>query len=260
MGKWSREDWDALGINVVGDRYRGMPRQEPYTQSQYANYKVGSRLQGPGGLVWHYSRAGAVGVVSPFWDRGCCSSVDPETLAVVGAVAVGSTQVVVNDGNAAHLADYWANGKVELWATVAPATTQHRMIKSSTASDGTNVTLTLYQPLTNAFVNGDGLEICRSPYAVVDEAAGVAASTKMSIVCVPHMIVTANYYFWGLTWGMCTVAVTADLGLVASQRQISFNHNDGTIQTWVPGQQIAGFLIPDTTGGAETIIMLQLDP
>lgn len=260
MGKWTRDDWDSLGINTVGDRYRGMLRQEPYTESLYANYKIGSRLQGPGGLVWHYSRAGANGVVSPMWDRGMASVVVPETRAVIGATPAGSLQVVIDDANVAHLADYWANGKAEFWASVAPATFQHRMIKSSTASNGTSVTLTLYQPLTNALANGDGLEICQSVYAEVDQTSLVVAPTMASIACVPHMLITANYHFWGLTWGMCTVAVTAPLGLVASQRQICFNHNDGTIQVYADGQQHAGYLLPSTAGGAQSIIMLQLDP
>lgn len=261
----SRAETDTIVNSILGERLPNVAVQLPYTESVTPHYKIGSRLWTPYG-IWHYSRCGANPVVNPYWDRGMVSVVVPETLAVIGATPVGALTVVINDANVAHLADYWANGKAEIWASVAPATFQHRKIKGSTASNGTSVTLTLYRPLTNALANGDGLEICRSQYAEVDEAAAVATSTKMSIPCIPYMLVTAQYYFWGLTWGIATLAATTGtMGNAASSRQVYFNHNDGTILTeeeagFVAGAQPAGYLLPDSNGGAQTIIMLQLDP
>jgi len=261
----SRENVGIISSAILGDLIDGRPEQAPFTESAYKNYKIGSRLWRPDGTVWHYCKAGSNGVVNPYWDRGMVSLVVPETLAVIGATPVGSTTVVINDTDVTHGADYWENGKAEFWASPAPATFQHRMIKSSTPSDGTSVTLTLYEPLTNALADGDGLEICRSPYAEVDQATAVANSTSMSIVGVPLMLVTAEYYFWVQTWGPCTLAATVGtMGNTASSRQVYFNHNDGTVLTeeeagFVAGAQPAGYLLPSSAGGAQTIVFLQLD-
>ena len=265
MEHYSRAEWARVAEQILGERLPGRPRQDPFVESAVQNYKIGARLRLESGWVMHYCRAGSVGVASPYWDRGCHSQVGPQTLAVIGATAVGSKTVVINDTNTAHGVDYWANGKAEIWASPAPAVFQHRRIKSSTASNGTSVTLTLYYPLTNALADGDGLEICRSQYAEVDQAPGDANATSKSIACVPQMLVTAEYYFWGLTWGICTIAAYGGaMGSAANSRQCYF-HQDGTIQTeeeagWVAGKQPAGYLLPDSSGGAQTIIMLQLDP
>ena len=266
MEHYSRAEWAQIAEQILGERLPGRPRQNPFVESQYQNYKIGSRLRLPDGTVWHYCRAGANGVVNPYWDRGMPSLVVPETLAVIGATPAGSYTVVINDTNAAHGKDYWANAKAEIWASPGVATFQHRTIKSSTASNGTSVTLTLYYPLTNALADGDGLEICRCVYAAVDQATAIASPGTKSIACVPLMLVTAEYYFWGQTWGPCTLAATVGtMGNTNNSRQVYFNHVDGSIRTaeeagWVQGNQHAGYLLPDSAGGAQTIIFLQLDP
>lgn len=262
-GFYSRAELEQIGNEILGQRLPGRPKQDPFVQSVTQNYKIGSRLRTPGGLTWHYCQNGPNNIVAPYWDRGMCSLVDKETFdtptGLVSTAPAGSYTVVIPDTNTDHGADYWANGKAEFWGTY-PACAQHRKIKSSTPSDGSSVTLTLYHPLTVTLAADTGVEICRSVYASVDQPTLAASPLFKSIACVPHMLLTANYYFWGLTWGECTIAVTSDLGLVGGQRLITFNPADGTIRPYVAGEQIAGYLVPDTAGGAETIIMLQLDP
>jgi len=261
----TRTEEEQIVNSILGERLPGALPQTPFQEYANPRFKIGSRLWLPDGTVWHYCKCGSNGVVAAMRDRGMCSLVTPETLAVIGATPVGATQVVINDANAAHGADYWANGKVELWASVAPADHQHRMIKSSSASNGTSVTLTLYYPITNALANGDGLEICRSVYAEVDQTNAIANPERKSIACMPLKAVTAEYYFWGQTWGMCTIAGTlGTMGNTNNSRQVYFNHADGTVRVaeeagWVQGNQHAGYLLPNSAGGAQTIIFLQLD-
>jgi len=256
-------EFDTILEDVLGQRLPGRPKQDPFVQSAVKNYKIGSRLRTPDGLTWHYCQNGPNNIVAPYWDRGMCSLVDKQTFdtptGLVSAAPAGSYQVIIPDTDTDHGVDYWANGKAEFWGTY-PACAQHRVIKSSTPSDGVSVTLTLYYPLTVTLAADTGVEIVRSVYAAVDQPTLAADPTMKSIVCVPHMLLTAEYYFWGLTWGLCTIAVTGDLGLVGGQRQIMFNPADGTIMVYADGAQPAGYLALDTAGGAETVIMLQLDP
>lgn len=271
-GFYSRAELEQIANQVLGERLPGRPKQAPYVQDVVQNYKIGSRLRTPDGLVWHYCRCGTHGIALGYETRGACSLVIPQTRDVVadnflveGLTPAGSYQVVINDENEAHGVDYWANGKVEFWEEQAATLgTQHRMIKSSTASDGAHVTLTLYYPLTYALGDNEAMEICRSIYADVEQTDLSADPTFESIACVPMMSpVTAGRYFWGLTWGMCTIAATNEneIGFVGGHRQVTFNPSDGSIRDFVAGEQIAGYVIPSTTGPkAQTIIMLQLDP
>ncbi|GAH55398.1 unnamed protein product, partial [marine sediment metagenome] len=81
--------------------------------------------------------------------------------------------------------------------------------------------------------------------------------------------VTADYYFWGQTWGpvVATAASLGGLGGNADERAVYFD-NDGGIgvmgdcagsATQLP--QYAGFLLATTSSGKDDIFfMLQLAP
>ena len=267
-------EFDTVLEHFLGTRLAGRPKQEPYTLSVTQNYKLGSRLQGEDGLVWHYCRCGANGIAAAYRDRGAASLVVPSgAFTTIGAQVAGSRTLVINDTGAAadRPAGYYANGKIEIWNAVA-AEHMHRIIKDSSVGNGVSITLTLYYPLTYAVPALTGGEICRSIYAEVDQKDAVAAALRTSVACVPAMgPVTALYYFWGLTWGMMTLAAGAhgSLGEVDDDRDVYFQTSDGTIQTTrrfagiggsTSSEQRAGFLLPNSLGGSQTIMMLQLDP
>ena len=270
----SRDDIELIGNHFLGDLLAGRSRQQPYTESLTQNYKIGSRLQGLDGLVWHYCQCGANGIVAAYRDRGMASLVVPSgAFTTIGAQGIGSRTLVINDtGSAANRpAGYYANGKIEIWNAVA-AEHMHRIIADSTVGNGTSITLTLYYPLAYAVPALTGGEICRSIYAEVDQTSAIADPERKSVACVPMMgPITASYFFWGQTWGMCTIAAGAhgSLGEVDNDRDVYFQPTDSTIQTTqrfagiaggTSSPQRAGFLLPNSAGGSQTIIMLQLDP
>ncbi len=256
-------EFDDLLSEILGERIPGRPKQEPFQETVIQNYKIGSRLR-YGKATWHYCQAGPVGQTSP--ERGMGSLVVPETLATIGATPVGSRSVVINDTDLDHGIGYWANGKVEIWTA---GTSQHRIIKSSTASNGTSVTITLYHPTTVLAATGTGLEICQSLYAQVDSMTAHAHAGFLTVAGIPLMLITAEYFFWAQTWGICSpAAYVGDMGETTGSRTVYW-YVDGTIQceeegAWVAGRQKAGVLIPDTApGGAgtgQTVVMLQMDP
>ena len=270
-------EFDTILEHMLGQRLPGRPKQEPYVQSVTQNYKLGSRLQGEDGLIRHYCRCGANGVAAAYRDRGMASLVTPSgAFTVVGAHVAGSRTLVISDAGIAadRPAGYYANGKVEIWVDIPSLYHMHRMIKDSTVGNGTSITLTLYHPLIFDVPNGTGMEICRSIYAEVDQTDAIATPARKSIACVPVLItpITALYYFWGQTWGMCTLAVGAPggvMGNVDNDRDVYFQTNEGSMLTTLnaPGialgtssEQRAGFLLPNSAGGGQSIIMLQLDP
>lgn len=267
-------EFDAMLEEVLGQRLPGRPKQEPFVQSEVQNYQLGSRLR-YGKATWHYCQAGPVG--HSHVGRGTGSLVVPTTIAagvatgIYRAEVAGSYEVVIRD--ATHGENYWANGKIEIWTSLGsdPATEpQHRVIKSSTASNGTTVTLTLYYPLTSVVAVGTGGEICRSVYAQVDDMTAHAHLGFMTVVGIPLMVVTAEYFHWVQTWGICTINAggEANMGETDRIREV-FWHRDGTMIAasdafYVDGCQRAGYLIPDThpggVGESQTVVMLQMDP
>lgn len=258
----TKAEFDTIIEDILGRRLSGRPKQDPHVESAVQNYMIGARRRLTDGTTWHYCLAGATGIPSS-QERGAVSSVAPETLATIGAAAIGSDTVVINDTAAAgvHPADYWANGKIEIWTTVP----QHRMIKSSTVSNGVSVTLTLYFPLVALVANATGLEICRNMYGSVD-GVGIGNAQSKSCVGVSLAIVTPLYYFWIQTWGMTTMGARhAAMGGGADSRDVFFNGINGTIQAadeagYADGMQRVGRLLPSTVSGHETIIFLELDP
>lgn len=275
MRHFSRAELEQVYNNILGDLLPGVGPQAPYTESAVQRYKIGSRLQSPGGgPVFHYCQCGANGIVAAYRDRGASSLVIPSgAFTSIGAQVAGSRTLVINDTGAAAVrpAGYYANGKIEIWNAVV-AEHMHRTIKDSTVGNGTSITLTFYYPLTYAVPAGTGGEICRSIYAEVDQTDATADPLRRSVACVPMMgPVTALNWFWGQTWGICTIAAGAhgSLGEVDTDRDVYFQASDGTIQTTqrftgiggsTSSPQRAGFLYPNSSGGSQTIIMLQLDP
>lgn len=274
MRHYSRAELEQVYNGILGDLLPGVGPQEPYTESIVQRYKIGSRLQAPGGIVFHYCQCGANGIVAGYRDRGMASLVIPSgAFTSIGAQVAGSRTLVINDTGAAadRPAGYYANGKIEIWNAVV-AEHMHRIIKDSTVGNGTSITLTFYYPLTYAVPNATGGEICRSIYAEVDQTDASADPLRRSVACVPVMgPITADYFFWGQTWGMCTIAAGGhgSLGEVDEDRDVYFQTSDSTIQTTqrfagiggsTSSQQRAGYLLPNSSGGSQTIIMLQLDP
>lgn len=271
----TKAEFDTILEHMLGQRLPGRPAQEPYTESAIQNYQLGSRLQGLDSLIWHYCQCGAVGVAAAYRDRGMASLVVPSgAFTSIGAQVAGSRTLVINDTGlaATRPQGYYANGKIEIWNAIV-AEHMHRIIRDSSVGNGVSITLTLYYPLTYAVPALTGGEICRSIYAEVDQTDAVAAPARKSIAGVPVMgPITALYFFWAQTWGMCTLAVGAPggvMGAVDQDRDVYFQANEGTVSTTLNypdlggstgSPQRAGFLLPDSAGGAQTIIMLQLDP
>jgi hypothetical protein len=269
MERWTRNEFNAVIARTVGDRLPGRPEQDPYIQSLTQNYKIGARKQTEDGLVWHYGRAHATyGVTATYRRRGVASVVHAINYLTVGTQVIGSKTIVIDD--AVHGLNYWENGE----ASIQGATASHnpRMIKSSTATNGTSVTLTLYYPIDVNVAAGVGVYCCPSMYAEICEAVNSAlpglGTGEHSIAGFTWIPVTAAYYVWVQTWGLAqSVECYSAQGIVAGDREIYFNWADGTTmsgkETLFAATQRAGFLVPGTIlapGGDEAYLMLQLDP
>ena len=266
---YSREEIAQIGSLIVGDLLPGRSKQDPYVESAVQNYKMGSRLATPDGLVWHYGRADAVGITAAYRRRIAVSTVVAQNFKVLAVAANGAKQIIINDtaSAAVHPEDYWAGGHASIFPLPGYSNDQPRMIKSSSAGNGTSVTLTLYYPIHYALAIDDDVYCCPSPYAAVREAVSAVNKGFNTAIGYSWMAVTPLYYVWLQTWGLCQPVYTnTDQGLVAGSRDIYINYNDGTTvpgdKTTFAATQRIGTLAPltYTPGGDEAYVNLQLDP
>jgi len=265
----TKEEFKTILNSFTGERIPGRPAQEPYIESAIQNYKIGSRKRTPDGLIWHYAKTHATyGVTATYRRRALASVIHAINYLTIGAQIIGSKTLVIDD--AVHGVNYWENGE----ASIQGATANHnpRMIKSSTASNGTSVTLTLYSPIDVNVAAGVGVYCCPSLYAEVCEAVNSGlpglGTGEHSIAGFSWIPVAAGHFVWVQTWGLVQSVVSyAAQGIVAGDREIYFNWADGTTmsgkETLFSATQRMGFLVPGTIlapGGDESYVMLQLDP
>lgn len=255
---------------IVGERLHGRPEQDPYVESALQNYKIGARLVTEGGMVWHYSRAGSIGQDAGHRRFPLVSSVLAPLFTFIGTTPVGGKTVVIADTDLTHGKDYWAGGFMSAFPTSPDySNDQPRMIKSSTPSNGTSVTITLCYPVWHELPNSSGGYFCRSQYAEVDQAQFHPHAGKTSIVGYPWMPVTPLHFVWLQTWGIMQPVglIPGQMGITANLREVygvsASGHPvtaDDTTGLYVPGLQRIGYLMPDSFAGDEVYVMLQLDP
>lgn len=102
-------------------------------------------------------------------------------------------------------------------------------------------------------VPADGLP---SPYNYCGDGGSVGTAT--SVICVPPIIVTSGYYFWGQTKGPAWVTPNAGWQ-TASTRECEW-HTDGTIKAAAGvALQRAGYLLAENTDSDDCHIMLMLE-
>ena len=258
------KDWARM--DFPGGRLPGFSEQEIYEESETKKYWLGTRRV-VDERVYHYCKASANGCAQPYWgaqDSHKYKSDDTEDCiegVTVGDKEIGDLTLVTLDTNAAHVADFFEGG----WAVVTVVSTiQMLRIRSSTAG-GTSVTLTLWDPLSMDVAEGSQLQVFPSIYSSVERVLG-GGDTKGVTVCVPNIIVTASYYFWGQTWGHCYGIPSEAFPRGSYEQDLVFNY-DGSVKLRTDGvnliHQTAGYRLfnyVDDPTGALVFYMLKLVP
>lgn len=256
---WARADFP-------GGKLPGVSEQETYEQSETQKYRVGTRRV-QDDRTYHYCQASSLGCAQPFWgaqDSQKYETDDTEDCiegVTVAAGAAADLTLAVLDTNSAHIADFFAGGYAIL--TVG-STIRMLRIRSNTAG-GTSVTLTFWDPLGMVVALGSQIQVFPSFYSSVERVLG-GGDTKGVTVCVPTIIITASYYFWGQTWGPCYGIPSEAFPRGTYEQDLVFNY-DGSVKLRTDGanliHQRAGYRLfnyVDDPTGALVYYMLQLAP
>ncbi len=213
--------------------------QDVHEESEVQNYDIGTRMV-MDDRVFRYCRAKEA--LDPL--MGARADVMPrEGAADAVAYEVGEKVITIPmnsngpDYTAEKTLNYWAEGYV--WFQLGAVHQMYRIKSSAVATTvgrttsvtGGFVDITLYETLKKRVTASVWLTAWVNPYKVCKHEH----NTRMSIIAMPLIDVTINYYFWGQTWGPCFgTQFSTKPGLAAADREVYFSSSgDGSLITGV---------------------------
>ena len=198
-----------------------------YDTSSQQNHQIGTRLV-KGDRVYFYSRAGAGDIKAGFICTGSSYGIAVSTKTAHGA---GTTIVSISSNYGA--AGKFDGGYLFLQNTggTAPNRCETYRIRSTTSSVGGNFTVTLKEGLAFGSAVGTSGIVANSVY---DSVITAPVAMTQPPACVPAISTSAGYYFWGQTWGPCSLVSGTNLAATSALREI------------VVGPRTAGTFAPNT--------------
>ncbi|GAH57066.1 unnamed protein product, partial [marine sediment metagenome] len=168
---------------------------------------------------------------------------------VLTANAPTGSTVLHSESAGAIVADQFKGG----YAVLSWNPGLHRIKSNTGCGAGEAFTVTLEEATWRDFTVATDLTLYINEYRDVRMAHLEPLHQGFStFVCVPLFDVTADYYFWGQTWGACLGMGNAAMGETSSERGVYF-YLDGSVicqteEVAGPGQafQYAGEMLPYT--------------
>ena len=192
-------------IKYGADRGPTLVAQSIYEASKTQKHPLGHRLQ-LGDRVFRCAKAGGLLATGKLALSGA-SVANHHDIAVATTVA-GLKKITVTLGATSAIKDQYAEGYLAIIAGTGLG--QIYKIKSHPAADANaTLELTLYDELAVATDTSDSKgDLCANIYAAVAHSATEEAVNAG----VPLVAVTASYYCWIQTWGICAVLSTDTAG------------------------------------------------
>jgi hypothetical protein len=210
-------------------------QQGIFQDSLTAKHKVGTRMQLADGRVFYYASCQAAGALSP--GQLCMSQTnhaDYNTMTVTtgDGAAIGAKSIAgVTIGGEAFTANQFAEG----WMIVESAAGLGRTykIKSNTSgtSAGTNLDVVFYDPIQVALTTSSVVSFAYNPFALVQASTVVTYVQTSAPAGVPQCAITASYFGWLQTWGVCGVFSDASPALSIGHK-LNASTESGAVAAW----------------------------
>lgn len=238
-----------------GHMLPGGKLQDIHATSTVQNYDIGTRMV-MDDRVFRYCKAGSGGLRSMMEGLDIQTAVNVNTHAT--ASLAGTYEVTILD-TVARDKDHYKGGYI--WILELPVEPtgigQVYRIKSSEASVGVSVKLTLWEALAYEVAAGAEIEALKSIYC--DLRPGI--NDFASLIALPLLPVAENSYFWGQTWGPVFMQCGYSPGSKNDDREVYYRSDHYGI---MPGSEVnfAGEFVPQRIGFLinSNWVMLQLSP
>lgn len=192
----------STSLEALKGEYAIPPSQGIYDISSTAKAQLGTRIEFSDGRVFRYALNGAVALTPGTILTSLVVNALKLNLAVEAAVPLDGTSLTVTTTVAVTTG---AEGFVQI-NDAAGEGIQYK-IKSSKANADTSTStdIELYDPIATALTTDSQATIVPSLYTDLV----ISATVTDHIIGVAPIAVTAEYYFWVQTWGLCPVLSTA---------------------------------------------------
>jgi len=272
--RYARNAIDGNGTLFRGDFYQvtlesslgGTTGHRIWETKTTPQYQLGARLVLEDGRVFRYALATTT--VTPGFGASNKNIFNAITGGCVRAQAVGDTSVVflcdATTGGASWFGtkNRMAGGYVSI--PVGTITQFRRIVSHAATANGSNVTVNLDMPLTEAVTATKMAEVMQNPYSALYPGGNFD-----SVVGVPLTTIATGYYGWIQTWGPTWIVPdVAGVGSEAHGRQLIFVGN-GAIELkndmdpTTYSCQHAGFILGTSVVGDwanPPFVMLQISP
>jgi len=190
---------------------KGDPTQGILDISETQQYPLGCRFAKNDGRVFRYMKAGGTALVAGdlIQSAPLGGATTTGQTGLTPAVAAAGTKVVTAAIDTTEQPkDTYADG----WMAVTDGDAANAMgdlylVKSHPLS-ATNIILTLYEPLKRAITTSSKISLLKHIYKDVIQAPTTPSGVAVGVA---STVVTADYFFWGQTWGMANILVDANL-------------------------------------------------
>ena len=175
--------------------------QDIYAISATAKEMVGTMRRDLRGNVYRYGQAGATALAAGKLAVSADMDTDVENCVLAEAAAAGSKTVKVTVTSTTVAEDYFRGGDL-IFNDATPEGHRYLILHSSAVTAGTEITLTLDDPLAVAATTSSEVTIMQSPW----KSAVISATDQADMpVGVPMVAITAEYYGWFQTRGRAAV-------------------------------------------------------
>lgn len=196
-----------------------------YEQSATQKEDIGALRILQDGRKFRYAKMGAadVAVGKAVASAACDADVIDEACA--SAHAIGDYVITETITSTTCAQDYFAGGYLQINDGTGEGH-QYKIASSTAVAAGTSITITLEEPLRVALVaTTSEFSLIHSPWMAV-----VATSTEESVFAgVTPINVTAAYYFWAQTGGICCCLCEATAGVAVGQ-VMTLSASSGALQ------------------------------
>lgn len=245
--------------------------QELMEAKEDQQYPIGLRIA-RGDWVLRYCYSGSVGISHP--NRGAGDGNQQMEGTCPGNAVADARTLDIPLTHADNVLitytakDAYKDGHIWIRAASPPDdVTKHEMhrIRGNDEASGGKVRLHLFEPIQHS-QDTPWITAYPSIYSNVQMSYPDIPSTKMTVAAVPLIVVPAERFFWGLTWGpMWSTAQGDTPGDEGRQRDVYF-WQGGVIALAKEvdlanfSHQRAGYILPNTDEGGDMCFMLQLAP
>jgi hypothetical protein len=199
------------------------PSQGIYEESSTAKAVIGTRLQ-VGDRVFYYALNGGTALVAGKLVKSLRSNASFINVAVAATAAVGTYAVRLTTGAANTTC---TEGYLQINDAAGEGLQYRIKAAAANATTATSTDLTLYDPIITALTTASEGTILYNPF----HSLTVCSAYTDSIIGVPPIPVTADYYFWLQTWGPCPV-LSEGIPAAGSAVVVAVTTGAGGVTTW----------------------------